>query len=185
MAGSTGKPQTAGGEDVDANAAGWISRDELDATLGERLEAAGRRYVKTLRVRARPAREGERVVSTTADGVETENVAGEGDFVVENQTEARECYIVSGDKFERRYDLVESLGGDWASYAPNESAEVVALRVDDAVLRLLGRDDTFYIEAPWGEPQRVNKGDVLVAPPDLSEIYRIGRREFAATYTPV
>ncbi len=186
MADGTGKSQdgSGAGADPEAQYPGWISRGELEARLREPLKTAGRRYVKTLRVAARPAREGERVVSTTSDGIETENVAGDSDFVVENQTHAHERYLVAAEKFAKRYDRVESLGGDWATYAPNRFAQIVALRVDDAVLGLLDRDGDFFIEAPWGEAQRVRKGDVLVAPTDFREIYRIGRREFAETYTP-
>lgn len=171
-----------------------ISQESLERLLRELWQTRGHRYRKTLRVHARRAAEGEQVVTTTSAGRETENVAQAGDYVVENQTESRERYIVRREAFERRYERADSSGrGDpseaqlpdgWAVFQPRDQARVHALEVDDELLERLDRQPPFLIEAPWGDTQRVLRGDVLVTPPDFSEIYRIGRKEFAETYSP-
>ena len=157
-----------------------IGQSELRDKLLPQLRTDGKRYRKFREVLAREAAPGERIVSVTGDGVETENTAKAGDWVVRNATQAREQYIVSGEKFASRYRLIEDVGEGWSRYRP--LGEVLALEVDDAVLGLLGKSTTFYIEAPWGEPQRVREGDELAAPPALDEVYRIARAEFRETY---
>ena len=138
------------------------------------------RYRKFQRILARPAEVGEVVVSVTSSGVETENRACQGDFVVRNLTAAMEDYIVSSSKFFERYTFVAEEENGWRLYQPR--GEVFALEIQMVVLVLLSRTSPFEIMAPWGEPQRAELGDFLVAPPDYSEIYRIARQEFFQTY---
>lgn len=157
-----------------------VGQSELQRKLLPRLRAEGKRYRKFREVHARKATAGETIVSVTGDGRETENAAKAGDWVVRNTTQAREQYVVSGEKFASRYRFVEDLGDGWGRYLP--LGEVLAVEVDGAVLELLGKSTTFYIEAPWGEPQRVRQGDELAAPPALDEVYRIARAEFRETY---
>ena len=63
-------------------------------------------YKKQTNVLARPAKVGERVATITADGLETENVAKQGDYLVKNQTEAKEQYLMSATKFNTRYEWI-------------------------------------------------------------------------------
>jgi hypothetical protein len=157
-----------------------IGQSELQRKLLPRLCTEGKRYRKFREVHARKARPGETIVSVTSDGEETKNTAKAGDWVVRNTTPAREEYIVSEKTFASRYRFIAELGEGWARYQP--LGEVLAVKVDGAVLELLGASKTFYIEAPWGEPQRVRQGDELAAPPALDEVYRIARAEFDETY---
>jgi hypothetical protein len=144
------------------------------------LQKRGKRYRKFLQILARPAETGEIVVSITSSGVETRNTARDGDFVVQNLTEAMEIYIVSGSDFSERYTLVGDAGGGWKRYRPH--GVVFALEIRTKILNILDRTSPFLIEAPWGESQRVELNDFFVTPPDFSQIYRISRQEFFQTY---
>lgn len=147
------------------------------------LESSGERYKKYKEVYARIATVGERIVSVTSAGVETENIASEGDYLVQNQTTAGEKYLVSGGKFEQRYEKVEDLEDGFARYSPN--GQVVAIQLTDEIMAQIGLEGSFEIEAPWGSAQNVHPGDFVVTPPDFSEIYAIGKKEFAETYVEV
>jgi hypothetical protein len=157
-----------------------IAQTELQHKLLPRIRKDGELYRKFREVHARKATPGETIVSVTGDGRETENTAKAGDWIVRNTTQAREEYIVGADKFESRYRRVGDLDEQWSRYQP--LGEVRAVEVDGAVLELLGKSTTFFIEAPWGEAQRVREGDELAAPPALDEVYRIARAEFRETY---
>jgi len=144
------------------------------------LQQRGKRYRKFQQILARSAVKGEVVVSITSSGVETSNTASDGDFVVMNLTGARETYIVPEHKFFARYSLVTEEEDGWKRYHPR--GEVIALNIEVEILNLLERTSPFEIQAAWGESQLAELSDFLVTPPDCSEIYRIGRREFFETY---
>lgn len=161
----------------------WVPRAQLHAALAAPLRSAPL-YRKTLRIRARPAAAGEAVTTTTADGHETRNVASAGEYLVENAGNSRERYLVAPEVFTKKYRKTrDEADGRWAEYEPG-GLPMHALAVDDDVLRALGKGSTFYIEAPWGTPQRVARGDYLLATPELDEIYRIGAAEFSESYAP-
>lgn len=161
-----------------------LSQAQLVETLMPMLGGKRKRFQKVRQIHAREAEEGEKIVSITSDGVETENVAKAGDMVVRNLTGAGEMYIISAKSFPRLYDQVEELDEGWALYDPK--GEVLAIEVTDKVANKLGVNAEFFIEAPWGSDERVRVGDFLVAPlPALKKIYRIARIEFEQTYSSV
>jgi len=157
-----------------------LSQQALQDLLLPLLEERGRVYRKNTYVLARRAEGGEVVETLTADGKETVNVAEPGDYIVKNQTEAEEEYILSPEKFRERYVLVHPPEGEYAEY--RAVGKVMALEVTPDLLAYLGQDDTFYFEAPWGGEMIVRTGDFLATPPDKSEVYRIARKEFLETY---
>ena len=162
-----------------------IDQTQLAESLSALLLETGRDYRKFQTIKARAAREGEKIVSTVESGRETVNMAAAGDYVVENQTGAREQYIVPGEKFRRRYSEDRKLDGDWCLYNPQ--GKVKGIEVDRGILNILQQEGSFYITASWGEAQKVDEGDMLVTTLPLAaqpEIYRIARREFAETYAP-
>lgn len=143
----------------------------------------GGRYRKYQRVHARPAVEREVIVSVTSEGEETRNTAVAGDMVVRNLTEAREEYLVGQKTFAARYEEIGSVDDRWKLYLP--TGAIRAIEITREVTRALGVGPEFLIMAPWGSEQVAMEGDFLVAPlPELREIYRIGRSEFAQTYEP-
>lgn len=160
----------------------WVPQQELLSRVLPLLRERGACYEKFREILARHARRGERIVSRTSDGVETENTAAADDYIVRNETAAGEEYIVGAKKFEERYEFLADAEDGWARYRPR--GKVHALIIDDALLSELGQPDSFFIEAPWGEAQRARRDDYLVTPPDYSEIYRIARAEFRETYRP-
>ena len=158
-----------------------ISQDVLKEKILPLLDAEERIYEKFQEVRARPAEEGERIISTTSSGEETINIAKRDDMVVQNQTEAREEYLVGRKKFKQRYAGLSRFDEQWILYKP--LGEVRGLEIVPAIMSLLNVDTEFYIDAPWNERQFACEGDYLVSPyPDSDEVYRIGRPEFEQTY---
>ena len=157
-----------------------ISQRALQDKFFPILERDGKEYAKFKQVIARVAEGGEKVVSETSDGVETENTASPGEYIVQNQTEAQEVYIVPAVKFRERYDLIERYEDGRGRYQPK--GRVFAVQLTPELLSELGFVSEFEIEAPWGEAQKVKENDYLVTPPDKSEIYRIAFLEFGETY---
>lgn len=147
------------------------------------LQREGAVFKKKLNVYARPAQPGETIDTATADGLETSNQAREGDFIVRNQTEAGESYIMPADKFSKRYIPLHRTDGEWLEYKP--TGRIVAVELTSERLAALGLPDTFEFVAPWGSPMVAKAGDFLGSPEALSEIYRIARKEFFETYAPV
>lgn len=105
------------------------------------------------------------VVTITADGKETTNIAKVGDYIVINPTGER--YVIKPAKFHARYEVIEEnlaacKGSCWGIEYEGEQLE---------------------FEAPWGETMVCKNGDMLVSPnPELTEVYRIACAEFEATY---
>lgn len=143
-------------------------------------------YEKYKEVYARKAINSEEILTYTKDGLETKNIAKDGDYIVKNDTEAKEMYILTEKKFNSRYELKEKIDDIWSKYKP--LGKVRAINVDNELFKILGLDNNineFYILAAWGEKMVVKKDDFLVAPLDYSETYRIARKEFFETYKEV
>lgn len=156
------------------------NQTEIQKTILPALRERGIVYEKFQKVFARRANEGERINTRTADGLETTNAAKPGDFVVKNQTEAGEEYILSKEKFKKRYQFLREAEAGYAEYQP--IGKIVALEMNAAELEQLRLPSEFHFTAPWGEDMVCKKGDFLVSPPDFSEVYRIARKEFFETY---
>jgi len=139
------------------------------------IEAVGIVYEKFTQVQARPAVEGEVIITTTAAGKETQNTAKAGDFVVKNLTKAQEQYILPATKFTARYKLVaDLLASKWATYQATGECKAVPYT---------GTNTEFM--APWGEPMQLHTGDMICTPlPQKGEVYRIAAQEFSETYRP-
>lgn len=157
---------------------GVLNQKELISTLKDKLIEAPQ-FDKFKEVEAREAKSDEKIVTITGDGVETQNTAKLGDFIVRNTTDAKELYIIRGDKFTSRYELINK-GSLWNRYKAIGSVKGIV--VDEELIKELNLSDEFYIIAPWGEKMIVKKGDYLVSPLDYSEIYRIAKKEFFETY---
>jgi hypothetical protein len=122
---------------------------------------------------ARPAVPGERIDTITSDGKETTNVARDGDWVVENQTEAREQYILTETKFLPRYDPVGNISVmGWQAFQAKGS-----------VIAMPHLGPELVLVADWGEIMPVKPMDMLCTPyPGRNEVYRIAAKEFHETY---
>jgi hypothetical protein len=147
------------------------------------LRTQGVFFKKKKTVLARRATPGEQVATVTADGLETTNQAQEGDYLLQNQTLAREQYLLSEKKFEKKYEQVATHDDGWNEYQTTD--HICAVEVTDDFLQALDLPAEWHFEAAWGEPMVAKKGDFLASPADLSEVYRIARQEFFETYSEV
>ncbi len=159
-----------------------LSQDEMKERFLPLLKAQGVRYKKTLPILARPATVGEEIKTITDDGLETINVAETGDFIVQNQTDALEEYIVSSKTFEKRYIFMAKAANGYDRYQPK--GEVLACELDHDLLENLGmKDKELTFKASWGTAMTLKVHDFVVCPPDFRSVYRIARKEFFETYT--
>lgn len=144
------------------------------------METQGKRYKKKSLIRAKKAEPGLVVVTRTSDGIETKNTAEKGDWLVENQTSAKESYLIRADTFEKKYTLMDSLGQGWGCYQPK--GEIFAMKVSSLDLENLGAHEILEFQAPWKESIVLKAGDFLVISLEKSEIYRVAKKEFIETY---
>ncbi len=157
-----------------------IPQETILKELKPKLEKAAT-YEKYKIIYARKAIAGEEIKTYTSDGLETKNVAKEGDFVVKNTTDAQEMYILTKEKFEKRYTFSKKLDDIWNIYQP--IGKIKAVLVNSALLKSLKiTGSEFYIITSWGEEMIVKKGDYLVSPMEYNEVYRIASKEFFETY---
>lgn len=129
-----------------------------------------KKYNKFGTVEARLAKMGEKIDTIVNGKKETTNTAKNGDYVVKNPS--GEQYIISGDKFNSRYQLQNRSIG-WSLY--NATGSCWAFKYEGP---------KFTFEAPWGEDMLVETGDyIAVAGIDnLDDIYRIEKNSFKQTY---
>lgn len=154
-------------------------KEMLDHFLPQ-IETDGKRYKKKSLIRAKKAEPGLVVVTKTSDGIETQNTAEKGDWLVENQTSANERYLIKADIFEKKYSLLDSLGNGWGCYRPK--GEIIAMKVSAENLVNLGAKEILEFQAPWKESIILKPGDFLVISLEKSEIYRVAKKEFLETY---
>ena len=156
--------------------------EEVVAAM-DQARAAGRagRARKTRPVDARPARDGEIVVTVIAgEGKETTSKpAVRGDWVVRNRCPetGNEQYLVGGAKFAERYSLPTGTPDrdGWREAVPRGT-----------IVRffILGPEHgEFTFEAPWGETMVAKAGDAIVQDPDKpGDTYRVAAASFRCTY---
>ncbi len=147
------------------------------------FEKNAKKYRKKSLIRAKKADPGLLVITKTSDGEETRNTATKGDWLVENQTSSEEKYLVKPETFESKYEMVNSLGGGWASYKPKGVMYGYEFSLED--LNHFEKPEKLEFEAPWKDTMFVRVGDYLIIPPTKDEIYRVARKEFLETYQAV
>lgn len=145
------------------------------------LKSKGQRYKKFKNIYARKATPGEKIETITADGLETVNTAKAGDMVVRNQTNAKEMYIMSTEKFNKRYSFLKEAEDGFSEYKP--LGKVIGIELNSETISALGLPTEFKFIAPWGEEMVAKNNDYLVSPLGHDEVYRIARVEFFETYT--
>jgi len=158
------------------------TQEELLEKIRPLLQREGAVYQKKKNVYARPASPGEVIRTVTKDGLETENRAEPGDFIVRNQTTAGEEYIVPGHKFPQKYTPLQTADEAWTEYRP--TGQIVALELTPERLAELDMPDEFEFVASWGSAMIARAGDFLGGPDSLTEVYRLARQEFFETYQP-
>jgi hypothetical protein len=156
------------------------TQNEIKQMVLPLLKSKGKSYRKFRKVLARKAKKTERIETITDDGLETTNRAKVGDYIVKNQTDAGEEYVMSLNKFKDRYKYKKRSKSGYCEYEPK--GRILALEVNKSFLKKFKLDDEFYFEAAWGAKMITKEKDFLVCPIDGDEIYRIARKEFFETY---
>ena len=159
-----------------------LSQKEILELLRPILKTKGKKYQKDKKIIARQGIKGERIATITSDGKETENtVVDDSSFIVQNQTGAKEEYIVLGEKFEQKYEyLGEDIAGNKVYLA---KGKIIAIKLTEALWKALDFPaKQFYYEPAWGGNMIAKLYDYLACPLDYSEVYRIARKEFWETY---
>ena len=156
------------------------TQNEIKQMVLPLLKSKGKLYRKFKKVLARKAKELEPISTVTSDGLETTNRAKTGDYIVKNQTDAGEEYVMSSQSFKDRYKYKRRSKAGYSEYEPK--GRITALEVNKSFLKKLKLDKEFYFEAAWGSKMTVKEKDFLVCPLSGEEIYRIARKEFFETY---
>ena len=166
----------------DVNKKQVYTQQEIIETMIPILKSEGKIFKKFKKIYAREAKDGEEIQTVTADGLETTNTAKAGDFIIKNQTDSGEMYIIGAEKFHARYDFLTDAEDGFFEYTAK--GKVMGVEMNDDLLKRLNLSDVFYLIAPWGEEMVIKKDDFLVSPLDYSEVYRIAQKEFFETYKP-
>jgi hypothetical protein len=162
-----------------------ISQEDMKALFLPLLQEKGAIFIKKQNIWAREAEAGEVIITVTNDGLETSNIANQGDMLVRNQTDAKEIYVMSKDSFSERYLKVENaVSGEIEFEEFTAIGKIYALCIDKQLLTTLNLENAFYFEAPWSSNMICKEDDYLACPPDFSQVYRIARKEFFETYSP-
>jgi len=121
------------------------------------------------------------VISITSSGIETEAQANIGDFIVRNQTDNKEFYVVKSEVFKSRYEYVSKKVDGYNEYKPTGKVEAVKLNYE--ILQELELPLHFYINPPnWDSKQYIGIDDYIVRIPQTDDYYRIDEHEFIQTY---
>ncbi|MCM0041379.1 MAG: hypothetical protein NBV61_01305 [Algoriphagus sp.] len=159
------------------------SQLEIIAHFFDLLERDGQCYSKKSLTLAKKATPGVVVLTETSDRQRIETIAKPGDWLVENQTAAKEHYLVSEATFRKKYQLRQALGEGWGSF--QSLIPVYALKVQQKDLAPFGNPTQLEFQGPREKTVLIHPGDYLVIPMDQSEAYRITAKEFEETYLPV
>lgn len=160
-----------------------LNQADLIDQMATILEQEGRVFQKKKRVLARRAKATETIQTQTSDGLETKNTAYKGDYIVQNQTEAKEEYVLNAPSFRTKYRYIKRAYGVWSYY--KSIGQILSIELSETVLKKLNLPNEFHFIAKWGEAMVAKEGDFLALPLDKSEIYRIARKEFFQTYCQV
>lgn len=123
----------------------------------------------------------ETVLTIVSGKLETMKQAKAGDIVIRNIIlgGSAETYIMSKEKFENRYSVVDNTSlfiDGYLWYKATAKGQVFAS---------MYKGDTFKFTASWGEEMICNDGDYIARPVDgdINDVYRIEKDAFDKTYT--
>lgn len=156
------------------------TQNEIKQMVLPLLKSKGKSYRKFKKIFARKAKKVERIATITNDGLETTNRAKTGDYIVKNQTDACEEYVMSPKSFKDRYKYKKRSKSGYSEY--ESIGRITALEVNKSFLKKLKLNKEFFFEAAWGSKMVVKEKDFLVCPFNGNEVYRIARKEFFETY---
>lgn len=162
-----------------------ISQQELLDKYAQNIKTNGYLYEKKSEVTVKIADGGERIITITSEGKETENTASKGDYIISNKTNKKEEYIIRKEKFEHLYELKDESKGLYVKkrkvYALEFNKETFP-KIYDQYRENLSKNIVTFIEAPWNESQKLEKLNYFVFDEEGKEIYIVAHEEFLITY---
>jgi hypothetical protein len=144
------------------------------------LKLNGSKYRKCVPVYAKKIQVETEIETITSTGFETKNKSKQDDYLVRNQTDAEEEYIVSKAVFDSKYNYIRDIDSGWAEY--ESKGEIIGLELDELILQKVKLTKAFFIQTKWKQYQILREGDYIVSPLDYSEFYGIAKKEFSETY---
>lgn len=157
-----------------------LTKNTTENTFLPIIETRGILYEKFKHIYARNATTGEEIRTITNSGLETINIANEGDFIAKNLTENKEQYIIEKDSFPKLYTFICSIDKSWNQYKPLNKIHAVELTED--LLNELELPNSFTIVAKWNQDQQVHVGSYIVNSVVEHGIYCIEKTAFESTY---
>ena len=159
-----------------------ISQQELIDKYAHNIKTNGYLYEKKTEVTVKIANGGERIITITSEGKETENTTSKGDYIITNK---KEEYIIKKEKFDNLYELKDESKGLYI-----KKAKIYALEFNKETFpniyeqyrENLSKNIVTFIEAPWNESQKLEKLNYFVFDEEGKEIYIIAHEEFLITY---
>lgn len=143
----------------------YESVDVLDEIFSNPLNSAPF-YRKSSQVRARPSKDGEKLITMLSDGtVETTRILTGGEMVVTNPS--GEGYAIDEDKFHNLYEV-----GEQGFWTPKGRIRAIQNPTGTPI----------EIMAPWGEPQYGDELCFIAQGSEAKDRYIIGSNEFKETY---
>lgn len=162
-----------------------IKQKELVNDYLKTIVAKNHVYQKVKEVFAEEAIGGEHIVTITSSGYETKNTAKKGDYIVTNQTESQEKYIISKTAFKRDYKRTKTSKNSYIKTSTIYALEFTKENFPELFEKINKEspsNSALYIETSWKESQVVRENDYLACDQKQTEIYRIDRKEFNETY---
>lgn len=159
-----------------------ISQQELIDKYAHNIKTNGYLYEKKSEVTVKIANGGERIITISSEGKETENTTSKGDYIITNK---KEEYIIKKEKFDNLYELKDESKGLYI-----KKAKIYALEFNKETFpniyeqyrENLSKNIVTFIEAPWNESQKLEKLNYFVFDEEGKEIYIIAHEEFLITY---
>ena len=141
-----------------------------------RVDNNVKKYKKVSEVFARPAIDGEKIITIINGEEETVNIAGKNDVVIQSLGKNKEEYIIDEYKFQDRYDLLEN--------EDNIPEGFKRYRSKGFCYAFKYSGESVHFIAPWGEDMLLKDGDYIVSTDlyELDDIYRIEKDVFKETY---
>ncbi|THV56462.1 patatin-like phospholipase family protein [Chryseobacterium candidae] len=171
-----------------------IKQEELMVKYSDFILKHGKPYYKIKGVYAKAAESSQEIKSVIGGKTETVNYAGKGDYIIKNDTDHKEKYILLKDQFDQRYipDGNETDHDGYLFYRPVEiPVHAIQLTADNIekynlteFYNVLDPRKEAHIEAQWNQSMLVTQDDYLVLAFDESGIYRIEKEVFKETYQP-
>lgn len=164
------------------NSATPLSQKEMVERFYDFIVKNGKKFKKTQLTYIREGVVGEEVITLVESGPETKKIVEADQFVVQAITNAKEEYVITKDKFLKRYEYLKEAPEElqklgFKIYTPK--GKIIAVKGSE-----ISEVDDIHFEAPWKELMKMQIQDWIAIPVGFApEVYRIALSEFNQTYS--